>query len=87
MALMIRPFDWRGLEGEPGDDIVAKPDVYHQYTVRYLSAGLFDVVLDHELGSLWFRSHRGETHTSYAAAKAAAEADYAARARAMIGAL
>lgn len=78
-VVKVKPLVWVGDEGAEGFDIIASPDRYHRYTVRHLSPGVFDVILNHELGALWFRQSRGESHSTYHDAKAAAQADYEAR--------
>jgi len=72
----VKPLVWEGAEGE---DITAQPDRFHTYVVRKLSEKIFDVILSHELGSLWFRQSRNEVWPDYTTAKAAAQADYEAR--------
>lgn len=74
----VRPLVWEGDE-EKRHDLIARPDPFHTYTVRPLGDARFDVVLNHELGSLWFRQRKGEIWPDYASAKAAAQADYDAR--------
>jgi hypothetical protein len=77
--LRVKPLEWDGEEGSPGRDTSASPDPYHTYHVRHLSEGHFDVILNTDLGSLWFGSQRNEWHDGYAKAKAAAQADYERR--------
>ena len=76
----VRKLEWIGSEAD-GHDVIARPDPYHTYTVRRLATDRFDVILNHETGSLWFKMHRGEVWPDYAAAKVAAQADYEARIR------
>lgn len=78
MGVKVKPLIWLGEEGPPGKDIRAYPTPEIQYTVRHLDMDTFDVILDTDLGSKWFRND-GQIHASYAQAKAAAQADYEKR--------
>lgn len=77
----IKPLEWNGAEGAPGRDIHATPDGLHRYTVRHLSDGLFDVILNNGTpdGAIWFRQLHQIEHTSYADAKAFCETHFKAR--------
>lgn len=71
----VKPLEWVGEEGVPGMDIRAEATPEMHYTVRHLATNTFDVILDTDIRSKWFRDE-GEVHTSYESAKDAAEADY-----------
>lgn len=77
-GVRVKGLEWVGEEGLPGRDISAEPTPEIRYTVRHLDMDTFDVILNTDLGSKWFRND-GEIHASYAQAKAAAQADYERR--------
>ena len=74
----IKPLEWIGVEGGPGNDLSAHPTPFMQYRLRHLSEGSFDVILKTDAGDKWF-SESATRQTTYAEAKAAAQADYEAR--------
>lgn len=73
----VAPLQWEGVWGEPGHDIRATPTPNICYTVRHIGPDDFDVILDTDTGSKWFRN--SQRHSSYEEAEAAAEADYQSR--------
>lgn len=84
VAVEMEKLEWSPAEGKPGCDVRAQPDPYHHYTVRHLSDGRFDLILTTDLGVKYFQENGVEYHSSYAAAKAAAQQDYETRIRSAI---
>ncbi|MDG4675818.1 hypothetical protein P9A16_32470 [Shinella sp. 838] len=84
VAMQVKGLEWSPAEGKPGRDVRAQPDPYHHYTVRHLSDGHFDLILTTDLGVKYFQGNGVECHSSYSAAKAAAQHDYETRIRSAI---